>query len=167
MNKKFLIQSIFLIVSLLAIGLLMQNRISQVLNSTLEQSIARQTADMAVVAEERFAQELAELSFAARYLADRQDEATINNVLTGLNKGDSNISVGYVLPSGKAVVGESLYRTDFFRLPMASCGNDVVDYCDGVGLLFAVPVIKDGLIHGIIYRIYDESLLTDLFGLAE
>ncbi len=167
MNKKIFMQFLFLIISMVAVGFLIQSRINQVLNANLEQSIARQTADMAVVAEERFAQELAELRFAANYLAENQSYETVSNILAGLKKEDIKVSVGYVLPNGKSVIGRSLYKKDFFRLPMASCGNDVVDYCDGIGLLFAVPVIKDGLIHGVIYRIYDEELLTDLFGLAE
>ena len=33
--------------------------------------------------------------------------------------------------------------------------------------MFAVPVIKDGLIDAVIYKLYPGNLLTDLFGLAE
>ncbi|MBR5913612.1 MAG: response regulator [Selenomonadaceae bacterium] len=167
MNKKVLIQFIFLVVSLVAVGFLIQSRINQVLKANLEQSIARQTADMSVVAEERFAQELAELSFASRYLAEHQNHETAVDILAGLSKEDPNVSVGYVMPNGQSIIGKSIYKKDFLRLPMASCGNNVVDYCDGIGLLFAVPVIKDGLIQGVVYRIYGEDLLTDLFGLAE
>ena len=50
---------------------------------------------------------------------------------------------------------------------MASRGNDVVDYCVDKGLLFAVPIKKNGRVKAVIYRLYAENLLTDLFGLAE
>ncbi|MBD3878199.1 MAG: hypothetical protein SR1Q5_00735 [Quinella sp. 1Q5] len=45
--------------------------------------------------------------------------------------------------------------------------NEVVDYCAGKGLLFAVPVMHGGNVQAVIYRLYSEKLLTDLFGLAE
>ncbi|MBQ6759637.1 MAG: hypothetical protein IJP42_11240, partial [Selenomonadaceae bacterium] len=50
---------------------------------------------------------------------------------------------------------------------MAYRGNGVVDYCAGKGLLFAVPVMRGGNVHSVIYRLYDEKVLTELFGLGE
>ena len=168
MNKKFAIQIVCLIFSLLVIGFLMQQRFGDVLNATLEQRIAQQTSDMAIVAEERFKQELAQLSFAADYLAGHQNPETWTEVLSILSKNNNpGITVGIVNPTGNAILGASISKFDFSRLPMSAQGNDIVDYCASRGLLFASPVIKDGLIHAIVYRLYSESLLTDLFGLAE
>ncbi len=167
MNKKFFTQIILLVVFLVVVGFLMQQKFSDMLNATLEKNIANQTSDMAIVAEERFSQELAELHFAAGYLANHLNNEFATDILDELNRNTAGVSVGLVTPLGSSIIGESLNKFDFTRFPMASQGNDLVDYCAGKGLLFAVPIIKDGLVHGIVYRLYSEDLLTDLFGLAE
>ena len=167
MNKKFFTQIFLLVVVLVVVGFLMQQKFSDMLNATLEKNIANQTSDMAIVAEERFSQELAELHFAAGYLANHLNNEFATDILDELNRNTTGVSVGLVTPLGSSVIGESLNKFDFTRFPMASQGNDLVDYCVGKGLLFAVPIIKDGLVHGIVYRLYSEDLLTDLFGLAE
>ena len=167
MSKKFFLQLSFLIFALLVVGLLMQQKITNMLNTTLEHTIAQQTADMAIVAEERFSQEISQLTFAANYLAENPSQDTQKNILKVLQNGDEKISVGILATSGQTIAGKSLSKFDFVRLPVAMQGNNVVDFCAGKGLLFAVPVIKDGLIDAVIYKLYPENLLTDLFGLAE
>lgn len=167
LNRKFIVQIFFLIALLVMVGFLMQQKFSNMLNDTLEQTISNQTADMAIVAEERFSQELAELRFAANYLSTHPDLKIAADLLNELSRDNKGTSVGLVLPLGQSVIGEHLSKFDFSRLPMASQGKDIVDYCAGKGLLVAVPVIKGGLVHAIIYRLYSEDLLTDLFGLAE
>ena len=149
------------------IGFLMQHNVNNMLNATLEQNIARQTADMAVVAEERFAQELAELSLAANYLSEYPSEENEINMVNSLKRKNFEGSVGIIKLNGEAVIGESLSKNNFLRLSIASRGKDVVDYCVGEGLLFAVPIKKNGKVKTIIYKLYAENLLTDLFGLAE
>ena len=145
----------------------MQQKFTTMLNETLEQTIAQQTSDMAIVAEERFAQEIAELNFAANYLSENPTRDSQEKILQVLKKDDAKVTVGILQPNGLAIIGRSQSRFEFFRLPMASQGNDVVDFCSGKGLMFAVPVEKDGRINAIIYKLYPENLLTDLFGLAE
>ena len=153
--------------SLTIVGFLMQQRFSYMLNATLEQTIANQTSDMAIVAEERFQQELAQLLIASEYLANHPKQEDWKDILSILAKENSGVTVGIIYPSGAAILGESLSQFEFVRLPMAAQGNNIVDYCAGKGLLFAVPVIKGGLIHAIVYRLYPENMLTDLFGLTE
>ena len=167
MSKRFALQIVCLIVALSVVGFLMQQRFGDMLNATLEQRIAEQTSDMAIVAEERFKQELAQLSVAADYLSNHPNHQEWQNILSMLSKNTASVSVGIIYPSGEAIFGTSLSKSEFIRLPMAARGSNIVDYCSGKGLLFAVPVIKDGLIHAIIYRLYAENLLTDLFGLVE
>ena len=145
----------------------MQHKVSNMLKIALEQTIARQTADMAVVAEERFGKELAQLRFAAKYISAHPEQATEVNILKELSSSDSGIKVGLIRLNGQAVIGMSLSKEDFRRLPTAFDGNEVVDYCVGKGLLFAVPVMNGDNVRAIIYRLYADRLLVDMFGLVE
>lgn len=167
MNKKIVVQLSLLIVTLIAVGHLIQYRVDNMLNETLEQRIAQQAADMSIVAEERFAQELSELHFAAKYLAEHPDGDTTANVISSLDKNVEGVSVGLIQLNGQAIIGNSLSKSSFLRLSIIPRGIDVVDYCSGRGLLFAVPVIYNGRVRGVVYRLYSENLLSDLFGLTE
>ena len=145
----------------------MQYKVSKLLISALEQTIARQTADMAVVAEERFSKELENLQMAARYISSHPGQETEINVLERMKKEDQEVAIGLIKLDGQATYGVPLYKKDFSRLPMAFQGNDVIDYCIGSGLLFAVPVMNGDNVRAIIYKLYDDRFLTDLFGLEE
>ena len=145
----------------------MQYKVSKLLIAALEQTVSRQTADMAVVAEERFIKELENLKMAARYISSHPDKETEINVLQRINKADQEATVGLMNLEGQAIYGVPLYKKDFTRLPMVFQGNDVIDYCIGAGLLFAVPVMNGDNVRAIIYKLYDDRLLTDLFGLSE
>ena len=155
-----------LIVSLIAVGLLMYNKVGNVLNDTLEQNIARQTADLLALTEERFNSELAELQFASDFISTSPAPEMQTNVLARLDKHDPRISVGLLQLDGNAIIGQSLSEADFPRLSMAAHGNNVIDYCKGKGLLFAVPVMNGDNIRAIVYRLYADDLLAELFGLT-
>lgn len=165
--KKIILQFATVLTILLLTGFFMRMEVRDLLNTTLEKTMAKQAADLSIVAEERFAKELAELRLAAKYLELHPNAATEENFLSILKAGNENISVGLLKLDGKAIHGKILSKWDFLRLTSAYRGNEVVDYCAGKGLLFAVPVMRGGNVQAAIYRLYDDKLLTDLFGLAE
>lgn len=165
-NKVFR-QFMAVLLLLILAGFFVRSEVSDLLNTTLERTMAKQTSDLSIVAEERFGTELAELRLTAKYLEAHPDSTTEKNFLSLLKTNNENISVGIMKLDGQAVHGEPLSKWEFLRLPSAYRGNDVVDYCAGKGLLFAVPVMRGGNVQAVIYRLYDEKLLTDLFGLAE
>ena len=165
--KKIILQFATVLTILLLTGFFMRMEVRDLLNTTLEKTMAKQAADLSIVAEERFAKELAELRLAAKYLELHPNAATEENFLSILKAGNENISVGLLKLDGKAIHGKILSKWDFLRLTSAYRGNEVVDYCAGKGLLFVVPVMRGGNVQAAIYRLYDDKLLTDLFGLAE
>ena len=166
-NKKIIAQFAGLLFVLIAFGLVMQFKVGEMLNTTLERAIARQTMYMSVVAEEKIAQELTELHFAANYLEAHPGHEAEVNILAGLERADRSVKVGLLRLKGNAIIGKMLSKDEFTRLPMASRGSDVVDYCAGRGLLFAVPVMDGGNVRAIVYRLYLDSLLTEMFGRIE
>lgn len=155
------------LIILVLTGFLMRVEVRDLLNMTLEKTIAKQAGDLSIVAEERFAKELAELKLAAKYLENYPDSATEEKFLTILKEDNENISVGLLRLDGTAIRGKIISKWDFLRFPSSYSGNDVVDYCNGKGILFAVPVMRGGNVQAVIYRMYNEKLLTDMFGLAE
>ena len=165
--KKIILQFAIVLLILILAGFFLRSEVNDLLNTTLEKTIAKQTSDMSIVAEERFAKELAELRIAAKYLENHPNTATEENFLALLKQNNENISVGLLKLDGRAIHGKIISKWEFLRLTAAYRGNDVVDYCAGKGILFAVPVMRGGNVQAVIYRLYDDEILTDLFGLAE
>lgn len=165
--KKIFMQFVTVLIVLIVTGFLLRAEVNDLLNATLEKMMAKQTADLSIIAEERFSKELSELKLIAKYLETHTNAATEENLLQLLKADNENISVGLMRLDGTAIYGTALSHWDFLRFPTTYRGHEVVDYCNGKGLLFAVPVMHGGNVKAVIYRMYDESLLNELFGLAE
>ncbi|MBR4904547.1 MAG: response regulator [Selenomonadaceae bacterium] len=165
--KKVIIQFLAVLMILVTTGFFLRFEVNDLLNATLEQAMAKQTADLSIIAEERFAKELAELKIVAKYLEEQPNMATEENFLRILKSGNENVSVGLMRLDETAILGKVISKWDFLRFPTAYRGNEVVDYCNGKGLLFAVPVMHGGNVKAVVYRLYDENLLSELFGLSE
>jgi len=102
-NGKIVFKLFILVMCLLLSGMLLQEKISTLLNAALETAIARQTADMSVAAEERFHRELAELEFAARYIEAHPSAETEENILAELGHIGPGVSVGMMQPNEKNI----------------------------------------------------------------
>ena len=165
--KKIIMQFITVLAILILAGIFLRTEVNELLNTTLEKMIAKQAIDLSIVAEERFVKELAELRLAAKYLETYPNSTNEENFLSLLKEGNEGVSVGMVRLDGTAIHGRIVSKWDFLRFSSAYRGNDVVDYCKGKGILFAVPVMNGGNVKAVIYRMYNEKLLTDLFGLTE
>ena len=137
------------------------------LNGTLERSVARQAADMSVIAQERFDRELSELTLAANHLAMGANEAETDHMLASIRGTSGGMSVGLLSIHGDAIRGAALSRWLYWSLPRAYRGQNVVDYYSGRGLLFAVPVIRNGNVRAVLYRLYDSKGLADRFTLTD
>ena len=162
------------------------HRTNVLLNGTLERTVARQAADLSVMAEERFGQELGELMLAASAISDDPTGETARRLLVSLSaetkeEAESRraaeelgsiqgarhgISVGIIAVDGRPLVGGSLSRWDFLNLPRAYRGQAVVDFCAGRGLLFAVPILSGGNVRAVLYRLYGENVMAGRFTLT-
>ena len=137
------------------------HRTVALLNETLERSVARQAADMSVIAQERFDRELSELTLAANHLALESDGEDAARILASLRGKSGGMTVGLLSIHGDAIRGAALSRWLYWSLPRAYRGQNVVDFYPRRGLLFAVPVIRDGNVHAVLYRLYDHKGLAD------
>ncbi|MBR1885218.1 MAG: response regulator [Schwartzia sp.] len=153
-------------VALVFVTLWAGHRTNVLLTRTLERTVARQAADLSVMAEERFGQEFQSLSLAAGLLASAPDEGETARILAELEGGGNGVSVGILSVEGRALSGGFLSRWDFLSLPQAFRGQNLMDYCPGKGLLFAVPIRRGPNIRAVLYRLYRNEVLTDRFSLT-
>ncbi|MCR5536119.1 MAG: response regulator [Succinivibrio sp.] len=163
-EHKIVYQTLLVLVCIIGLGALMHSKVTRLLNSTIEQIVSKQAADMAVLAEESFAREMVELRYAASFLAHNPGEQTEGKLLKELNTSKPGVEVG-VMHLDFLMQPEHRRSLDIFpNFIQAVRGNEVTDYSHEQGLLFAVPVIVRDNVKAIVYRIYDEDLLSKFFG---
>ncbi|MBP5199956.1 MAG: response regulator [Schwartzia sp.] len=163
---KIAAEFLVLVIGLGVCAIFLQHKITNLLNLTMEQIVARQTSDMANLAEEQFRRELTVLHHAANYITANPDR--IQAILQEIdNKSEEGDNAGVVTVNGDFVLGAKLPANDFLRLPWAVRGYDVVDFSYGKGLLLAVPIVSGDNVRGILWRLYDDKLVRENFGLSK
>ena len=165
-SRKVMAEILILAAVLALIGFFMQDKVEKLLSASVEQSVARQTADFSVLAEERFQRELAELRYAAHYM-ERNEGQISESFRLFEDMGRKGVSCGIFSKDYGALQGKSLSLRDFRQLVRAFSGSSIVDYASGKGLLFAVPVLNGDNVRYVLYRLYSEDVLYDYFGLEE
>ena len=163
---KFTLQIAALLVVLLVLAAWAMHRTQVLLNHTLEKTVARQAADLSLLAEERFRQEFESLALAAELLAASPNKIEEERIFSGLRGSEKNVSVGILSVQGEALSGSYISRRSFLGLPHAFRGQNVVDYSSRDGLLFAVPIRHGQNIRAVLYRRYGDTMLPDRFRLT-
>ena len=164
---RIVFQMLLMVCVLAIAGYFMQSKMMEFLNRTLEESFARQAADMALVAEERFDRELNALRFVSRCIEDTNmiSEAEQDHLLQKLKRGDERVLAGLIDLKGGRIAGDEIDYAEFKHIGMVFRGEQVVDYNARSGLLFAVPVMRGQNVTAALFRVYDTVMLTDLFGM--
>ncbi|MBQ7585894.1 MAG: hypothetical protein IJU40_06590, partial [Desulfovibrionaceae bacterium] len=163
LKLKNTILILILLSILLLIGIIVKDKVEELLNSSLEDNVALQAKDLSILADERFERELISLRLAAEYLqpynvAQRRKffEIRERDLVPGF-------SIGILDLKGNSIYGQNYTAQDFPRLPMAYRGRDVVDYNPKIGLIFITPIFSKGNIESITYRLYANFLLINIF----
>ena len=107
-SGRFVLQIMALVAVLVVLTVWATQRAQALLNRTLEKTVARQAADLSIIAEERFNQEFEALSFAAGLLSSAPNKAEEARILSELRGSEGGISVGILSVEGKAISGEYL-----------------------------------------------------------
>ena len=164
---KIVFQMLLMVFILAIAGYFMQSKMMDFLNRTLEESFARQAADMALVAEERFDRELNALRFVSRCIEDMDllSEKERDHLLQKLKRGDEKVLAGLIDLKGGRISGDEINYADFKHIGTVFRGEQVVDYNARSGLLFAVPVMRGQNVTAALFRVYDTIMLPDLFGM--
>ncbi|MDE7268332.1 MAG: response regulator, partial [Lachnospiraceae bacterium] len=172
-TKVILLITLFLAMIGIA-AIFMQYKMRELLNSYMEKQVAIQAALLAGQIEERVDAEQARLEAMAEYIRQKgMDDSGMQNdtpemlvsEFAQLDKREQ-VFFGLLEPDGNAVYGESLDFSAFPGISESFCGNTTVCYHEQQGLLFTTPVYSGGNVKYVLYKLYDESILSDVLGVA-
>ncbi len=166
MNKKcrVIIVLIIVIIIMSGVGGLMNFRLNSLLQGYVEKQVTEQARTLAALSSEQFELELHNLESTAKSIsADVETDAAILDIVIGDNK---NVTMGVLCLDGTALVGEPLSFSDFSGIQNAFRGNSSVCYKEGQGILFTTPIYDEENVRYTLYKLYDDSVLLDKFGIT-
>jgi len=162
-GKSRVILMLVCFVAILAlVGLLMRGKMQTLLHNHIEQQVAKQAATMAELVEEKLQTEITNLETIATYL--QTEEEMLQGIMEMAQQEDSEAIWGILDIGRNAVYGTSLQSTDFSGIQNSFRGNQAVSYKEGTGVLFTVPVYNNGNVKYVLYKLVEEALLYDKFG---
>ena len=162
-GKSRVILMLACFVAILAlVGLLMRGKMQTLLHNHIERQVAKQATTMAELVEEKLQTEITNLETISAYL--QAEEEMLQSIMEMAQKEDSEATWGILDLDRNAVYGKSLQATDFSGIQNSFRGNHAVSYKEGTGVLFTVPVCHNGNVKYVLYKLIEEALLYDKFG---
>ena len=162
-NPRSAVNICFIIV-LLFVGLLLNNRIKTLLYRFTEGQVARQAETIAEKTSEEFLTEAVSLGYRAEIIQQNPDR--LDKVFEAMSNANGNMILGLVANDGSLVAGEALPQNEMARLQPSFRGNKVVNYIDGLGMLFSCPVYQSENIKYVLYEICPQDKLGERFSVS-
>ncbi|MGN0553858.1 MAG: ATP-binding protein, partial [Oscillospiraceae bacterium] len=152
------------IVIMIGVGLLMNFRLRSLFEGYIEQQVTEQARTLAELSAEQFELEIYELeNLAAKIPANIEEDDPLLDIV--INDSE-NITMGLLCLDGTALKGNTLNFTDFSGIQNAFHGNSSVCFKEGQGILFTTPVYDEENVIYTLYKLYDESVLLEKFGIS-
>lgn len=145
------------VVVLVVVGVLMIDKIDDLMTDYMEIQVANQAKLLSETATAKFSAELEKLEGVA------QTVEAVEAMVADAKKKDG-ISMGLLALQGEAVYGEPLAFSDFQGILDAFRGNPSISYNRSYGLLFTVPVYHGENVKYVLYELYEARILADSFG---
>lgn len=149
---------------MIGVGVLMNFKLRTLLREYVEHQVTEQARTFAALSAEQFELEIYDLeNAAAKIPADVEPDDEILGLV--INSSD-NITMGLLCLDGTALSGNTLSFSDFPGIQNAFRGNSSVCYKEGQGILFTTPVYDGENVKYTLYKLFDESVLLDKFGIS-
>ncbi len=163
-NKKIVVGMLVFAAAFAVTGILLHDRMRTLLNYYVEKQTVRQAELLSQTVQDRFSEQLAQLSWTADILQHCEEER--QDITALLDEREQSVSVGLLESDGGAVYGESLDFLAFEGIEQSFRGEAAVSYSADRGLLFTVPVYRDRNVRYVLYKLYAPELLYDRFGIS-
>ena len=151
---------IFLLI-LILIGWLTSSKMESMLEKEIEDFVAGQAEITAQIANERFDGELIQLNRYGKQLA--VGNLTPETLISAINLSEPGVTSGIMDISGNVISGVALPEGVKTQTKRAMSGDSFAEYHKGLGILMTTPVIFDGNVRYVIYKIYSDEILYDKY----
>ncbi len=161
--KTIIMLAIFIII-LFVVGLVMQMKLSSLLQHYTEKQVTQQSKVLADLVDEKFGIELRCLEHISTLI--EHDVMNKENILQAFEEMEYDSKMGLLELGGTSVYGETLSIQSFSGIQDSFRGNSAISYTPEKGLLFTVPVYSNKNVRYVLYRFYEEDVLAEIFGIS-
>lgn len=168
-NKKKVISThtipgiVLMLVIMLIVGSLLGYKMNQMLTDNIENQLTEQAVMLAEHVDQSIMIQFIQLSNIAN--AVQRNSSKMNEVIQIVKQEQEGISIGMVALDGEIVFGRPINMKEFAGIRESFRGNESVSYHKGIGMMFSVPVYNGDNVKYVLYKIYDDSIIKDTFGL--
>ena len=142
-------------------GYLVLTKMESMLKNEIEEYIKVHAEITGQIANERFDGELIQLNRYGKQL--EASNMTPENIITAINLSEIGVWSGLVDISGNLIVGEALPESVKMQIKRAMGGDSLVQYYENVGLVMSTPIIYNGNVRYVIYKVYNDKILKDKY----
>ncbi|MBR1398537.1 MAG: response regulator [Selenomonadaceae bacterium] len=143
------------------IGWLVLTKMESMLQGEIEEFVADQAEITAQIAGERFEGELIQLNRYGKQL--EAGNMTPENIIAAINLSETGVYSGIVDVSGNLVAGAGLPDTIKTQIKRAMSGDSFVDYHENIGLVMMTPIIYNGNVRFVVYKVYNDRILKEKY----
>ncbi len=163
LQNRITIGLIGFVMVLVLVGVLMSIKMTDLLTKYMEKQVANQAELIAELSEEKLYVELEMMHVISNYMSTEQLQW--KNLIKTAGNNMYGIKIGLLELNGNAVYGDSLDFSKFSGIQNAFRGNDSVCYNSQEGLLFTIPIYNGENIKYVLYKLYDNSVIAEIFGI--
>ncbi|MBQ7479119.1 MAG: response regulator [Selenomonadaceae bacterium] len=161
-GSHFLI-AFFFAMALLLVGVLFQDRMSELLTYYTENQTKRQAETLASQAAEKLGTELENLGYIASKIEANPEEI---ERLMPLVFHEAGVKQGLLAIDGHAIFGDSLSLRAFDGIQDSFRGKSAVTFVRDQGILFTCPVFHGKNIKYVLYRLYPMETIKERFSIS-
>jgi len=167
-NKKVLTTQMILgisimLVIMLIVGSLLGYKMNQMLTDNIENQLTEQAVLLSNHVEQSIMMQFIQLNNIANAIQNNSDR--VGDVLQTVKQEQEGVAIGMVALDGEVMFGRPIVINEFSGVRDSFRGKEAVSYQKGVGIMFSVPVYNGENVKYVLYKIYDESVVKDTFGL--
>ncbi len=148
---------------MLVVGSLLGLKMNQLLTKHIESQVAEQANNISQQMEQIIEIQFAQLSNIANALQSNSDSP--DRVLQTVKNEQDGIFVGMIALDGTPLLGDEIDILEYDGIRKSFRGEQAISYSEGNGVVFSVPVYNGQNIKYVLYKIYDESVLAETFGM--
>ena len=161
-KSKLIIGIALFITIFIVVGILMQNKMQELLHDYIEKQVMMQMKTMAELTDVKLRSELEELEAIAGYIEQTKD---VSDVWRNI-EADDNVEFGLMALDGTALWGKELKFKEYSGIKESFRGNKGISYKEDGGLLFTVPVYNGNNVKYVLYKLYDAAFLAETFDMT-
>ena len=152
-----------MLVIMLMVGSLLGYKMNQMLTDNVENQLTEQAVLLSNHVEQSIRMQFVQLNNIANAVQNNSERT--DDVLHTVKKEQEGVAIGMIALDGEVIFGKPVVADEFSGIRDSFRGNEAVSYEKGVGVMFSVPVYNGENVKYVLYKIYDEAVLKDTFGL--